>query len=72
MSHALQVIVVAVAVCACALYSSWRLLSGAARQRTLELLARVPGLGSLGWFARLQARTRARIGRRLRQLRGCD
>ena len=62
MNLALQIIVVAVAVSACALYSIWRLLSGAARQRTLELLARVPGVAAMGWFARLQARTHARMG----------
>jgi hypothetical protein len=62
MSLVLQVIVVAVVVSACALFSVWRLLSGAARQRTLDLLARVPALAAMRWFARLQARTRANTG----------
>ena len=59
MSFVLQVIVVAALVSACAVYSLWRLLSSAARLRALAALARVPALASMGWFARLQARTRA-------------
>ena len=62
MSLALQVIIVALVVTACALYSTWRLLSGAARLRTLAALARVPGVASMGWFAALEARTRAGLG----------
>jgi hypothetical protein len=62
MSLALQVIVVAVVVSACLVYSIWRLLSGAARQRLLDLLTRVPGVAALGWFERLQARTLAKSG----------
>lgn len=62
MSLVLQVIVVAVVVSACLFYSIWRLLSGAARQRMLDVLARVPGVASLGWFVRLQARTHAKMG----------
>ncbi len=62
MSIVLQVIVVAALVSVCALYSLWRLLSGAARLRTLDALARLPGVESMGWFARLQARTRAGSG----------
>ena len=62
MSWVLQVIVVAALVSGCALFSVWRLLSGAARLRTLAALARLPGLASMGWFVRLDARTRAGSG----------
>ena len=62
MNLALQVIVVAAVVSACAVFSIWRLLTGAARLRTLDLLARVPAVASLGWFVRLQERTRAKTG----------
>lgn len=62
MSLVLQVIVVAAVVSGCAVYSLWRLLSGAARLRILEALAHLPVLASVGWFARLQARTRAGTG----------
>jgi hypothetical protein len=62
MSVVLQVTVVAFIVAACATYSIWRLLSGAARQRTLDLLARIPAVARMGWFVGLQARTRARLG----------
>ena len=59
MSSVLQVIVVAAVVSVCALYSLWRLLTLAARLRTLDALARLPGVRSMGWFVRLAARTRA-------------
>jgi hypothetical protein len=62
MSFLLQIIAVALIVAACAVYSIWRLLSGAARQRTLDLLARIPAVATMGWFVALQARTRARMG----------
>jgi hypothetical protein len=62
MSWVLQVIVVALSVAACATYSIWRLLSGAARERALNLLAAVPAVARMGWFIALQARTRARLG----------
>ncbi|HEY2808796.1 MAG TPA: hypothetical protein VGI91_08365 [Steroidobacteraceae bacterium] len=62
MNLALQVIAVAVLVSACAVYSLWRLLSGAARLRLLNVLATVPAVGSLGWFVALGQRTRARVG----------
>jgi hypothetical protein len=59
---ALQVIVVAVLVTTCAVYSLWRLLSGAARLRLLNVLATVPALAAMGWFVALEQRTRARAG----------
>jgi hypothetical protein len=62
MSLALQVILVAAAVAVCATYSIWRLLSGAARQRSLNLLAKLPGVAGLGWFVALRARTQAAGG----------
>ncbi len=62
MSVVLQVIVVGLIVLVCALYSTWRLLSGAARQRLLEVLAKVPLLGSSAWLRGLQQRTRAGLG----------
>ena len=62
MSLLLQVIVVALIVAVCATYSIWRLLSGAARARALELLAAIPAVARMGWFIALQARTRARAG----------
>jgi hypothetical protein len=62
MSLLLQVIVVALIVAVCATYSIWRLLSGAARARALELLAAIPAVARMGWFIALQARTRAGTG----------
>jgi hypothetical protein len=59
MNLVLQVILVALVVAGCATYSIWRLLSGAARQRTLNLLAKLPAVAAMGWFVRLQARTQA-------------
>jgi hypothetical protein len=55
-SFALQALLVALLVGACALYSTWRLLSGRARLRALELLAGVPGIGRAAWLAALRAR----------------
>jgi hypothetical protein len=62
MSFVLQVIVVAAIVIACTAYSTWRLLSGAARQRVLKVLAAVPGVASSAWFAALHARTQVSLG----------
>ncbi len=62
MNLALQVVVVAVLVSACAAYSLWRLLSGSARLRMLQLLARLPAVAAMGWFTALEQRTRARLG----------
>jgi hypothetical protein len=59
---ALQVIVVAVLVSACAVYSVWRLLSATARLRLLGVLAAVPLVASMSWFVALEERTRARLG----------
>ena len=62
MSLLLQVIVVAVLVSACALYSLWRLLSGAARLRALEHCA---GAGAgLAGLVREAAGAHARRHRR--------
>ena len=62
MSAALQGILVGLIVLACAVYSTWRLLSGAARQRVLGVLASVPLLGSSRWLQALEQRTRAGLG----------
>ncbi len=62
MNLALQVIVVALVVIACATYSIWRLLSAAARVRVLERLAKVPAVSRTGWYVRLSARTRGGTG----------
>ena len=59
MNLVLQVLLVALVVAVCATYSIWRLLSGAARLRTLGLVARLPWVASTRWFAGLQARTQA-------------
>jgi len=61
-SFALQAGVVALVVGACALYSIWRLLSGSARLRALELLAGVPLLGRAAWIGALRARVLAGVG----------
>lgn len=60
MSLVLQVIVVALIVAACAVYSIWRLLSGAAQQRALARLSVIPLVARSGWFSALHERTRAR------------
>jgi hypothetical protein len=62
MSLVLQVIVVALIVIACTAYSTWRLLSGAARQRVLRVLGAVPGVAGSAWFVSLHARTQVSIG----------
>ncbi|MBS0578347.1 MAG: hypothetical protein JSR36_03685 [Proteobacteria bacterium] len=62
MSPALQAVAVGLIVVMCAVYSTWRLLSGSARQRLLAVLAKVPLLGSRGWFRALQERTLAGLG----------
>lgn len=62
MSVLLQVIVVAAVVGVCAVYSVWRLLSGAARLRALAALARWPAVASMRWFVKLDGRTRAGSG----------
>jgi hypothetical protein len=62
MSLALQVMLVALAVVVCTTYSIWRLLSGAARQRMLSLMAKLPLVAAMGWFVSLKARTQAASG----------
>jgi hypothetical protein len=54
-SGLLQGVIVALAVTLCALYSTWRLLSARLRMRVMDLLARVPGIGSARWFAAARA-----------------
>jgi hypothetical protein len=55
MSGVLQGLIVAAVVVLCALYSTWRLLSARVRLRVMDALARVPGIGTAGWFAALRA-----------------
>jgi len=68
MSLALQQLLVSVLVLACALFSAWRLLSVRLRLRVLERLARLRGLGSARWLARLRA---AALARQLDACGGC-
>jgi hypothetical protein len=62
MSGALQTLIVALLVTACALYSSWRLMSARLRLRVLASLTRLPGIGGAAWFLAWQARAQARLG----------
>jgi hypothetical protein len=62
MSGLLQGVAVGMIVAVCAFYSIWRLLSGRARQRVLDRLARMPAVAGSSWFRALQARTSARSG----------
>jgi hypothetical protein len=61
MSAMLQVVLVAVVVGACILYSAWRLASLALRLRLLDALARLPGARGATWLGVLRARTLARL-----------
>jgi len=61
MSFVLQVVIVALLVALCALYSIWRLLSARLRLRLLDGLAAVPGIGSAAWFAALRAAALSRF-----------
>jgi hypothetical protein len=61
MSGTLQVLIVAVLVTACALYSGWRLMSTALRLRVLGGLSRLPGIGGTAWFLAWQARVQSRL-----------
>ncbi len=54
MSLVLQMLIVALLVALCGLYSTWRLLSARLRLRLLERLAAVPGVGRAAWFAALR------------------
>ena len=56
MSQLLQVLLTGALVTGCALYSAWRLMTPAARRRTLTALAHLPGIGRAAWLARLRAR----------------
>jgi hypothetical protein len=66
MSGALQMMIVALVVLLCVLYSSWRLLSARLRLRALDALAALPGIGRarwlLGWRARLTSGSGAGCG----------
>ena len=62
MSATLQLLVVALLVGACAIYSTWRLLSARLRLRVLELLAGVPLLGRAAWIGALRSRVLAGVG----------
>jgi hypothetical protein len=62
MSAALQALIVAVLVTACAAYSSWRLMSAGLRLRVLGRLSRLPGIGRAAWFLAWQARVQSRLG----------
>jgi hypothetical protein len=61
-SFALQALAVVLLVGACAIYSTWRLLSVRLRLRVLELLAGVPLLGRAAWIGALRARLLAGAG----------
>ena len=61
MSAVLQGLIVAVVVLLCALYSAWRLLSARLRMRLMDVLARVPGLGSASWFQALRSHAVAKL-----------
>ena len=60
MSMLVQGLLVALVVLACAVFSTWRLLSARLRLKVLDALARLPGFGASGWLAALRARTLAR------------
>jgi hypothetical protein len=60
-SGLVQVLIVAVAVTLCALYSTWRLLSARLRIRVMDALAHVPGVGGTAWFAALRAHAIAKL-----------
>ena len=60
--QALEYILVAVIVAACAIFSTWRLLGGGARLRLLDLLARLPGAAGARWSAGLRQRMLTRLG----------
>jgi hypothetical protein len=61
MSVALQVVVVALLVAACSVYSAWRLLSLNLRLRLLDALASLPRVLTAPWLGALRARTLARL-----------
>jgi hypothetical protein len=61
MSLALQVLVVALLVAACSVYSAWRLLSLNLRLRLLAALDSVPRVLTAPWLGVLRARTLARL-----------
>ena len=56
MSFALQALAVVLLVSACAIFSTWRLLSARLRLRVLELIEAVPLLGRAAWIGALRAR----------------
>ncbi len=56
MSAVLQEVLVAVLVTACALFSTWRLLSARLRLRCLDALAAVPGARTARWLTAARQR----------------
>lgn len=62
MSAVLQEVLVAVLVAACALFSTWRLLSARLRLRCLDALGAVPGARTARWLTALRRRTLSRLG----------
>jgi hypothetical protein len=60
MSVALQEMLVALLVAACAIFSAWRLAPLSARLRLLAALAALPAVRTTRLFERLQKRTLAR------------
>jgi len=69
MNLVLQQLLVAVLVVACALFSTWRLLSVRLRLRALDVLATLPGVRSVPALARLRERT---LARQLSACGGCS
>jgi len=62
MSAVLQEVLVAVLVTACALFSTWRLLSARLRLRCLDALAAVPGARTARWLTAVRRRALSRLG----------
>jgi len=62
MSAVLQEVLVAVLVTACALYSTWRLLSARLRLRGLDVLAALPGARTTRWLTAARQRLLSGLG----------
>ena len=62
MSAVLQEELVAALVTACALFSTWRLLSARLRLRCLDALAAVPGARTARWLTAARRRALSRLG----------
>jgi hypothetical protein len=65
----LQQLLVGVLVIACTLFAAWRLSTVRLRLRTLDVLARWPGLRTAGWLVRLRERA---LAQQLRACGGCS